>query len=295
MASLRDAGFRGDIRSNEPLAPCTTWRIGGPADVLATPLDADDLRVAIRWAAGEGIPRRLLGNGSNLLVRDEGVRGLVIRLRRTLDAVAVDGTRIEAGAGASFPAIAHLAASRGLAGLEFAAGIPGTVGGAIVMNAGWHEHETGNVVAEVRFLDARGDACACSSAEARFAYRGSRFRDSDSVVLGAVFELRPDAADDVRERMDRFAVSRKANQPTDQPSCGSVFLKPAGGFAGRLIEQAGLKGARVGDAQVSAKHANFIVNVGRASAADVLALVEHIEDEVERRFGVRLVREFETW
>ena len=152
VESLRDAGFRGEIRTEAPLAPFTTWRIGGPAEILATPEDALDLVHAVRWASHERIPWRILGNGSNLLIRDEGVRGLVLRLRRTLDGLHVEGTTILAGAGASFPAVANAAASHGLAGLEFAAGIPGSVGGAIVMNAGWHQYETGNLVASVDFL-----------------------------------------------------------------------------------------------------------------------------------------------
>lgn len=292
---LRAAGFRGEIRLEEPLAPYTTWRIGGPAEVLATPEDAVDLVRAVRFAHGSGTPWRVLGNGSNLLVRDEGVRGLVLRVRRTLDRIHVDGATIVAGAGASFPAVANAAAARGLAGLEFAAGIPGTVGGAIVMNAGWHEHETGNVTTSVDFLTAEAERESWPHDRCAFGYRTSAFRDRPGIVLEATFTLAPDDPEAVRARLERFAASRKANQPTELASCGSVFVKPPGDFAGRLIEAAGLKGERSGDVEVSRKHANFFVNLGQGRAADVLALVERVEEEVSRRFGVRLRREFEIW
>ena len=295
VESLRDAGFRGEIRSEAPLAPFTTWRIGGPAELLATPEDPLDLVHAVRWAGEAGMPWRILGNGSNLLVRDEGVRGLVLRLRRTLDGIHVDGTTIVAGAGASFPAVANAAASHGLAGLEFAAGIPGSVGGAIVMNAGWHRYETGNVVASVDFLTAEGAREIWPRERCDFGYRRSAFQGLRGVVLATNFTLAPDDPASVRARLDEFAASRKQNQPTELPSCGSVFLKPPGDFAGRLIEAAGLKGAREGGIEVSTKHANFFVNVGGGTAKDVLALVERVEREVRERFGVGLRREFEVW
>lgn len=294
-ACLRDAGFRGELLSECPLAPYTTWRIGGPAEVLATPADRADLILAVKWAVDRGTPWRVLGNGSNLLVRDAGVRGLVLRVRKVLGEITHDGPRLVVGAGASFPAVARRAASLGLAGLEFGAGIPGTIGGAIVMNAGWHEFEIGNVVASVEYLEADGAVSRYDRAECGFGYRHSRFRGRAGVVLGASLVLVPGDATEIETRLERFASSRKANQPTELPSCGSVFLKPEGDFAGRLIEAAGLKGLRVGDMQVSPKHANFFVNVGRATAADALALVERVESEVEVRFGVRLVREFELW
>jgi UDP-N-acetylmuramate dehydrogenase len=294
-ADLKAAGFRGGILQEQPLGPMTTWRIGGPAELLATPLDADDVIRAVAWANGRGLPWRVLGNGSNLLVGDAGVRGLVLRIRKALDAIEIEGSKVVAGAGASFPGVARGAAERGLAGIEFGAGIPGCVGGAIVKNAGWHEFEIGNTVEAVRYLDAdgtvadhRGDAC-------RFGYRASAFRGRRGVVLGAELALTPDDPVAVKERLLRFAESRKSNQPTELPSCGSVFLKPEGDFAGRLIEAAGLKGRRVGGIQVSEKHANFFVNLGGGTSRDVLTLVEQVEWDVLDRFGVRLTREFEVW
>ncbi len=293
--ALKAAGFRGEILAEEPLAAHTTWRIGGPAEALATPDDRDDLLLAVRFASAAGFPWRVLGNGSNLLVRDAGVRGLVFRLRRALGAIEARQPRIRAGAGASLPAVANLAASEGLSGLEFAAGIPGTVGGALVMNAGWHEHEIGKVVVEVEFLGPDGTVATFPRGACSFGYRTSAFRGVEGIVLGAWLELSPDDPARIRERLSTYASVRRESQPTEFPSCGSVFLKPEGDFAGRLIEQAGLKGRRMGDLEVSPKHANFIVNRGRGTSADALALVERIEEEVFRRFGVRLVREFEIW
>ena len=293
--SLNQAGFRGSVDPAASLAGLTTWRIGGPAEVLATPADREDLKIALAWAAANELPWRLLGNGSNLLVRDEGVRGLVLRVRRVLDDVTIDGTRIVAGAGASFPMVARAAAAAGLAGLEFGAGIPGTIGGAVVMNAGWHEYEIGASIESVDYLDDAGDERCIATDEATYGYRRSIFRERRGIVLGATLKLVRGDAEEIRQRMNGFAESRKRNQPTELASCGSVFLKPDGDFAGRLIDEAGLKGTRRGAIEVSRKHANFFVNSGGGTAADVLALVETVETEVERRFSVRLIREFELW
>lgn len=294
-ARLRRAGFRGDLHAECTLAPYTTWRIGGPAELLARPLDRQDLARAVAWCVAEAVPWRVLGRGSNLLVSDAGVRGVVLRLHRTLDAVDARPPRIVAGAGASLPAVTRTAAALGLAGLEFGAGIPGTIGGAVVMNAGWHEHEIGAVVESVDVLGPDGAVRTVARDDCAFGYRHSRFRGSHEIVLGATLALGSADRAEIEARMERFAAGRRANQPTELPSCGSVFLKPEGDFAGRLIEQAGLKGLRVGDIQVSPKHANFLVNLGSGTAADALALVERVEREVLARFGVRLVREFEYW
>jgi len=294
-SSLRESGFKGRVAPDAPLAPFTSWRIGGPAELLAQPVDREDVVLALRWASAENLPWRVLGNGSNLLVRDEGVSGLVLRMRRALESYRLEEERVVAEAGASFPAVARLAASAGLGGLEFAGGIPGTLGGALVMNAGWHEHEIGTLVEWIDHIDEHGSVRRFDREEAAFSYRGSLFRRLSGVILEASLRLQPGAADEIEARMERFAASRKANQPTELPSCGSVFLKPPGDFAGRLIDEAGLKGLRVGSVEVSPKHANFFVNTGEGTAADVLALVERVEREVLDRFGVRLVREFELW
>jgi UDP-N-acetylmuramate dehydrogenase len=253
------------------------------------------LGLALAWARGAHCPWRVLGNGSNLLVADGGVPGLVLHVRRTLDRVRRDDRSLTVGAGASLPAVARLCSTHGLAGLEFAAGIPGTVGGAVVMNAGWHEFELRGVVRSVESVGPDGTSRTDGVEACDFGYRCSRFRGSSRIVLGVELEMTREDPARIGERMARFAASRKAHQPTELPSCGSVFLKPPGDFAGRLIDAAGLKGLRVGDAQVSPKHANFFVNLGRARAADVLELVERVERIVLERFGVRLQREFELW
>jgi UDP-N-acetylmuramate dehydrogenase len=288
-------GFRGVLEPDRSLAPFTTWRVGGPADLVATPIDRADLVLLVAEAAATGVSWRVLGNGSNVLVDDAGVRGLVLRLRKVLDGVTIERTTLEAGAGALLPLVANQAAAAGLAGIEFGAGIPGTIGGAVIMNAGWHEYEFGNHVVHVDWLAPSGSIERVVREDCGFRYRGSRFRDSAGIVVSATLELERGDPREIRTRLEAFAESRKANQPTELPSCGSVFLKPPGDFAGRLIEEAGLKGLRVGDAQVSEKHANFIVNLGRATCVDILTLVERIEYEVNDRFGVRLVREFELW
>ena len=292
---LRGAGFRGEIQVEVPLAPMTTWRIGGPAEVLATPLDVDDVSRAIAWANGRGAAWRVLGNGSNLLVGDGGVRGLVLRVRKVLDRIEIEGSKVVVGAGASFPALANAGADRGLSGIEFGAGIPGSVGGALVTNAGWHQFEIGNVVRSVRYLEDDGLVLDYRHESCHFGYRTSVFRGRRGVVLQAELALTPDDPAAVKDRLLHFSESRKANQPTELPSCGSVFLKPEGDFAGRLIEAAGLKGRRIGGIEVSEKHANFFVNVGGGTAKDALALVQLVEHEVFDKFGVELTREFEIW
>jgi UDP-N-acetylmuramate dehydrogenase len=293
--SLRAAGFRGKLAAGSPLAPLTSWRIGGPAELLARPEDRADLQVALEWAARGRLPWRVLGNGSNLLVRDEGVAGLVLHMRRALNGHRLESDRLVAEAGVFLPALSRLTAAAGLSGLEFGAGIPATLGGALVMNAGWHEYEIGQLVEWIDFLDESGDPHRSDRASAEFVYRGSRFRGARCILVEACLRLKRARPTEIRARLDRFAASRKENQPTELPSCGSVFLKPPGDFAGRLIEEAGLKGLRVGAIEVSRKHANFFVNTGGGTAADVLALVRRVEEEVESKFGVRLVREFELW
>jgi UDP-N-acetylmuramate dehydrogenase len=273
----------------------TTWQIGGPAELLALPAHRDDLLLAVGWAASSGTPWRILGNGSNLLIADAGVRGLVLRVRKVLEQVTRQGNTLHAGAGASFPALANRAANEGLSGLEFAAGIPGTVGGAVVMNAGWHQYETGSAVAAVEFLAADGTEQEIPGAACDFGYRRSRFRGGRDVVLAATFALQPGDPKALAAAMEQFAASRKANQPTDLPSCGSVYLKPEGDFAGRLIEAAGLKGHREGGLVVSSRHANFFINEGGGTAADALALMALVEATVQEQLGVTLVREVEYW
>jgi UDP-N-acetylmuramate dehydrogenase len=293
--ALREAGFQGILLPEEPLAGHTTWRIGGPAELLARPRDRNDLVLAVQWASARGVPRRVMGNGSNLLVRDEGVRGLVFQLRGCLDETIHDGALIASGAGAFLPEVAELAATLGLEGLEFAAGIPGTVGGALVTNAGRQDSEFGSLVESVDVLDEFGGVRSIEGIDCEFGYPRSALRGRPEVILGATLLLREGDPAEVKERLESHAASRRAHQATELPSCGAVFLEPEGNSAGRLIDEAGLKGLRVGGIEVSPKDASFFVNRGGGTAAEVLELVERVEDEVERRFGVRLERKFELW
>jgi UDP-N-acetylmuramate dehydrogenase len=293
--SLRRAGFRGRISPEAVLARHTTWRIGGPAELLAEPADREDLLLALAWARESGVRWRVLGNGSNLLVSDDGVRGLVLYLRSGMAEIGRNGIQIKAGAGAMLPALCKSAVACGLAGIELLSDIPGTIGGAVLMNAGVPEMKLGDCIDEVEYLEADGDIKRYGREACRFRYRGSRFSDGAGVILGARLRLLEEKPETIRKRMKDYTVARRKKQPTTEPSCGSVFVNPEGDSAGRLIEQAGFKGFRVGDVQVSPKHANFFVNVGAGSSADALALVDKVQREVEKRFGIRLQPEFKHW
>ncbi len=292
---LLDNGFRGSIEAGAPLAPRTTWKIGGAAEWLAVPVDTADLILLSQSCRKLGIPQHWLGNGSNLLIDDAGLSGVTILLRNRNAEVRREGTSWEVDAGASFPVLAKRSAAAGLAGLEFGGGIPGTLGGALTMNAGWHEYEIGNHIRWVETLAADGLRKRWSKDECRFEYRNSIFRREGLQILRARIDLQTEDPARIGDRLERFAEGRKKNQPTEHPSCGSVFLKPPGDFAGRLIEAASLKGTRVGAIEVSTKHANFFIHRGGGGSAEVLELVRRVEREVAEQFDVRLEREFIYW
>jgi UDP-N-acetylmuramate dehydrogenase len=277
---LRERGI--PARFNEPLAPYTTFKIGGPADALVEPRDEDDLAAVFREARGAGLPVHVLGGGANLLVRDEGVRGAVVRLsgfnRRSGDRV---------GAGCGLPRIVKETVNEGLAGLEGLAGVPGTVGGAVRMNAGGRHGEIGSAVRSVDVMTPEGTFRRVPRAEAGFRYRGNGL--GGNVVVAAEFDLRPDPA--ARERYDAVLARKKEVQPLNRPSAGCTFKNPPGGHAGQIIDGCGLKGTRVGGARVSDRHANFIVNEGGATASDVFRLIEIIRN----RAPVPLELEVEVW
>jgi len=269
------------------MAEHTTFRIGGPADAMAFPKDAGELAAACLAARQAEIPHLVIGNGSNLLVPDGGFRGLVIRTYPEAGAVRVteDGC-VFAESGASLARAAVAALDAGLTGLEFAHGIPGTVGGAILMNAGAYGGEMKHVVVCV---GAQGDAYAeYSLDECDFAYRHSRFEKSGETVLWTKFQLQPGNKEAISARMEELKAKRKASQPLELPSAGSFFKRPSVGYAGAYIEQAGLKGFAVGGAQVSEKHAGFVVNRGGATCCDVLRLMELVQEKILRDFGVQL-------
>jgi UDP-N-acetylmuramate dehydrogenase len=249
-----------------------------------------ELSRLLEFCHSHDLPILVLGGGFNLLVRDAGVRGVVVRLAG-LRSLALQGPgRIRAGAGVSHSQLTRFALEHEVGGLEFGVGIPGTVGGWIAMNAGIRGREMRDVVDSVELCDSRGALRVLTAGEVGFRYRGTSL-PTGAVVLAATFRGDPTPAAEIRERQRRHLAQRRATQPIDQPSCGSVFVNPPGDFAGRLIEAAGLKGAREGGAQISELHANFIVNTGGARAADVLALIERARSEVQRTAGVTLETE----
>ncbi|WP_227767098.1 UDP-N-acetylmuramate dehydrogenase [Zhaonella formicivorans] len=291
IAEFLKQKLKGQCRLNEPLQYHTTWRIGGPADLLVIPFCKDDVLLTMQLAAAEGIPVYVIGNGSNLLVLDRGVRGMVLKLAGGLKGISQEGCVLKAEAGVLLPFLAHLAAKSGLSGLEMLAGIPGTIGGAIVMNAGAYGSSIGELVQSVEVCDYAGNTIKLQQEELEFGYRRSALKGRPAVVLEAELKLQPGKREYIEKIMQENMLSRKKSQPLHLPNAGSVFINPPGSAAGYLIEKAGAKGLRKGGAQVSEKHANFIVNVGNASARDVLELIEQVREMVYLAFGIELQTE----
>ncbi|MBR3593763.1 MAG: UDP-N-acetylmuramate dehydrogenase [Clostridia bacterium] len=281
-----------EYTENCPMSSYTSFKIGGPADVLVSPKTEEELTLAVSLARESATPYMLLGKGSNLLVSDLGIEGAVIHLSEGLDKITlIEKETVCCGAGASLAALCNFCHSEGLSGLEFAYGIPGSVGGAVYMNAGAYCGEMKDVLVSVKYLTPDGEIKMAVGDELDLSYRHSRFSGKRDVILSAEFKLKEDNAADIRARMDDYIGRRKDKQPLNFPSAGSVFKRPEGHFAGALVEQSGLKGYTVGGAQVSEKHAGFIINVGGATCSDVLALIEHIKSTVKANFGVELENE----
>lgn len=321
-ATLRAIVGAENLRADEPLADHTTFRIGGPAQWLALPRSEEEVAALIAACCEAGVPWRMLGLGSNVLVPDEGLAGVTIKLADNLAAVEVlpDGL-VCAQAGATNAEVAAAACAAGLTGYEFASGIPGTVGGAAIMNAGAYEGQFSDVAVEVRCLvpaganidnsaemeraanvgtstDAASDSWRIANvpaAEAAWSYRQSRMMREGWVVLGATLQLAPDSPAAIQARIDDLRERRESKQPLEMPSAGSTFKRPQGHFAGALIQQAGCLGLHVGGAQVSEKHAGFVVNTGGATAADVLALIAEVQRRVADSSGVALEPEVRLW
>lgn len=275
---------------NEPMSRHTTFRVGGPADVMFLPESGEQVAAALCAARNAGVDALVIGNGSNLVVRDGGVRGLVIALGDGMSAVSRDGNVVTAQAGASLARVAAFAQAEGLSGLEFASGIPGTLGGGCAMNAGAYGGQLSDVLidAEVLLDDA---VRTLTNADMQMGYRTTMPLREGGIVLSARFALTPDDPEAIAARMRELNARRRDKQPLNYPSAGSTFKRPEGHFAGALIEGAGLKGRSVGGAQVSEKHAGFIINTGGATAADILALIRVVQDEVAARYGVALETE----
>jgi UDP-N-acetylmuramate dehydrogenase len=280
-----------DVRRAEPAARHVQFRIGGPVDLLVIPRNLEELRATCAALFAAGVRPVVIGQGSNVLVGDRGIRGVVVKIGKGCDGVTVDGPAVTAEAGAGLPALALQTARRGLAGLEFAAGIPGSVGGAVVMNAGAHGHAMDEVTAWVEVLTPRQGLRRLTRGALGFAYRSSVLQQQPWIVARVALLLRPEPAADVRARLETWLAHRGATQPVGPPSSGCIFRNPPGDHAGRLIDITGGKGLAVGGARVSELHANYIVNVGGASAADVLALADQVRERVRERTGITLEME----
>lgn len=279
-----------EIKKNEPMKNHTSFKIGGPADEFCEVTSEEDIMRLIDYASEKGVPYTVIGNGSNLLVADGGIRGLVIKIARGFDEISVSGEKITAQSGALLSRIASAAYRNSLTGLEFASGIPGTLGGGIYMNAGAYGGELKDVIESVTYLD-NGEIITKTADMLEFGYRKSSFTDKDYIILSAELKLKKGNPDEIKEKTDDYRQRRTSKQPLDMPSAGSTFKRPEGYFAGKLIEDSGLKGFKIGGAQVSEKHSGFVVNAGGATAADVRALIEHIQKTVKEKFGVEMKTE----
>ncbi len=279
-----------EILKNQQMSDYTSFKVGGPADELCSVRTVDEIQDLIDYAKSKGINYTVIGNGSNLLVGDNGIRGLVIRIAQGFDGINVTGSRIECECGILLSRLAAAAYKNSLTGLEFASGIPGTLGGGIYMNAGAYGGELKDVVESVVCLE-NGKISTIYKDELEFGYRKSRFTGRDSVILSAVLCLEKGNPEEIGAKMEDLKNRRNEKQPINMPSAGSTFKRPEGYFAGKLIEDSGLKGYRIGGAMVSEKHSGFIINAGGATACDVAALIKHIQRTVKDRFGVYLQTE----
>lgn len=280
-----------ELRRDEPMSRYTTFRIGGPAALMALPRWVSEAQMVLRAAHELGIEPFVLGNGSNLLVADEGYPGFVVKLTGEFEEIREVDRRLEAGSACLLSRLSNALVGRGLTGLEFASGIPGSVGGAVTMNAGAYGGEMAQVLEEVTFLDEEGELRTIPASECGFGYRKSIFSGRRCLILRACFRLEQGDGSVIKARMDELAARRREKQPLEYPSAGSMFKRPPGHFAAALIDQCGLKGLAVGGAQVSEKHAGFVVNRGGATCADVLELVRRVREEVLRQTGVELEME----
>lgn len=289
---LSEAAGADHILKDEPMSAHTTFRIGGPADYFVVPEDAASLGRGVALCRAEGVDYFITGNGSNLLVGDGGYRGVVFHICHTMDDVAYEekGTEllVEAGAGVMLSSLARQVSSKGYTGFEYATGIPGTLGGGVTMNAGAYGGEISDNLLWAELMDETGAVLRLERDRLKLSYRHSVMMEQSLVVLRAGFSFTKGDAMAITEKVAELSRSRKGKQPLEYPSAGSTFKRPEGYFAGKLIQDCGLKGFRVGDAMVSEKHSGFVINVGHATAADVMTLIRHVQQEVDRQFCVRI-------
>ncbi|MNZ67713.1 UDP-N-acetylenolpyruvoylglucosamine reductase [compost metagenome] len=276
---------------NEPLSNYTTWKIGGPADILILPQSKEELITIVRLLQKHELSWLNLGRGSNMLVSDKGVRGVVIKTHKGLDYLRFEGSLAIAGASYSFIKLSVMAAKQGLSGLEFAGGIPGSVGGAVYMNAGAHGSDVSRIFKSADVVLETGELVRYERDDMNFSYRHSILQEQKGVVVEATFELAEGDRAEISAALASYKDRRRRTQPLQLPCAGSVFRNPPNDYAARLIQEAGLKGERRGGAQVSEQHANFIVNTGQATAEDVLALITHIRNTIQERYGILLETE----
>ena len=279
------------VLTDEPMKSHTTFRIGGPADYFVTPETEEQMSELLAFCRREHLPYEILGNGSNLLVSDSGYRGVVISMSKYWGSCEINGNKIYAEAGVYLSRIAKRAAEASLTGFEFAAGIPGTLGGALVMNAGAYGGEMKQVVVSARVMDPDGKVLELTGEELEFDYRTSCIARKHYLVLGGVIELQKGDPEEIQARMSEISLQRRTKQPLEYPSAGSTFKRPPGNFAGKLIDEAGLRGFQVGGAQVAEKHCGFVINKDHATAADVKKLCQEVSARVKERSGVDLEME----
>ena len=285
-----------DLRTQEPLSRHTSFRTGGPAALMAFPRTPEELQLLLRSAAAEGVTPYLLGAGTNVLAPDAGLQALVICLKDALTGIRPEGqTGLQVFAGESLARTAVFAKNHALTGLEFAHGIPGTLGGGVYMNAGAYGGEICQICESVEVMDLNGNLSRLSNAEMAFSYRHSALENRTGIVVSADFALKKGNPEEIWAKMKDLIARRTASQPLDVPSAGSAFKRPTGGYAAALIEEAGLKGYQVGGAAISAKHAGFAVNLGGATAADVKALLSQVSEQVYQKSGIRLEPEVRIW
>ena len=284
-----------NVRLNESMVNHATFDIGGPADIYVIPQSVEQVAQVVKITRELDVPLRVVGYGSDLLVADEGLRGVVMQINKNLSQITCEGTDMYVQAGASNGAVARAARDLGLTGYEFASGIPGTIGGAAIMNAGAYGGEFKDVAVMLDCVTPEGEIVSITAEEADWSYRHSMMDEAGLIVVGATLVLTPGNQEEIAARMDELKQQRESKQPLDKPSAGSTFKRPEGYFAGKLIQDAGLRGYQVGGAQVSEKHTGFVINAGGATASDVLQLITDVQHRVYDQFGVMLEPEVRIW